>query len=294
MGKQLNVHSPSSEGLEVSPYSPTYRYDASDMTSPEPGRDLVMKVGLVVSRPGVGPRTGGRYMGIPRAIGHLHTRFFRPYDDVEMTLPNTDLHLWTTPFETAAFRAGQVDNLAAREGWHWMRWTIADHVAYDLQRDASSPSSITPIREKTHEDPLVIIPCGASKAPYARPAGNLYTGGYHRMTQRAAKALTTNANIRIISALHGLLNLEQVIDPYELRLGQPGSVTADCLIAQADTQGLLSHPDVVILGGRNYSRIAQFVWPDARTPLAGTRGIGEQQHRLARIAAGESPESVSV
>lgn len=140
----------------------------------------------------------------------------------------------------------------------------------------------------------MIIPCGASKAPYARPAGNLYTGGYHRMTQRAAKALTTNANIRIISALHGLLNLEQVIDPYELRLGQPGSVTADFLIAQADTQGLLSHPDVVILGGRNYSRLAQFVWPDARTPLAGTRGIGEQQHRLARIAAGESPESVSV
>lgn len=137
------------------------------------------------------------------------------------------------------------------------------------------------------------MPCGATKAAVPRPAGQLYTGGYHRLTLRAAHALTTSDNIRIVSGRHGLLPLDQVIAPYDLRLGQPGSISADHLEDQADQQGLLGHPNVVILAGRDYTRLSQQVWPHARTPLAGTRGIGEQQHRLARIAAGERLDTVA-
>ena len=57
---------------------------------------------------------------------------------------------------------------------------------------------------------------------------------------------------------------------------------ADTLEEHADLQGLLGHPDIVILADRDDTRLAQQDWPHART-----RGIGEHQHRFVHIAAGE-------
>ena len=134
---------------------------------------------------------------------------------------------------------------------------------------------------------MVIVPCGLRKrhGVEAVPAGALYLGTYHRLCQQAARRLTPLDNIRILSGLHGLLDLDTVIAPYEMRLGEPGSVTADTVHEQAAAQGLLDAKDVIVLAGRDYSRIVTTVFPHARTPLAGSRGIGEQQQRLARIAA---------
>ena len=261
-------------------YRPNYRYTDPTLTAPAPGRDLVMQVGMVESLPGIGPKTGGGYVGIPRAIGPQHTRLWRPHDQVEMTLPNSDVQLWNTPFITAGHRQGVFD-LAHRPGWHWLRWTIADHLAHDT---AAARGTIRP---------LVVIPCGGAKARHRSPAGLLYTSGVHRLAQRAARKLTGPESIRILSAKHGLLPLEELVDPYDLRLGQPKSITPDKLRAQADQQGILSHPDVVVLAGRDYTHLAQTVWPHAVAPLAGSRGIGGQQHRLARIAAGESLDTIA-
>jgi hypothetical protein len=85
--------------------------------------------------------------------------------------------------------------------------------------------------------------------------------------------------------MHGLVHLDTVIAPCEMRVGATGSVTADTVYEQAAAQGLVDADDVIVLAGRDYSRIAAAVWPHARTPLAGSRGIGEQQQHLARIAA---------
>ncbi|WP_458682678.1 DUF6884 domain-containing protein [Prescottella equi] len=263
-------------------FRPTYTYDNPTLTPPAPGRDLVLDVGLVESLPGVGPKTGGQYVGVPRAIGPQNTRLWRPHDGVEMNLPNTDVQLWTSPFIVAGHRRGIFD-LADQPGWQWLRWTIADHVAHDAATSAP----------QENPGPLVVIPCGAAKAPHRSPAGQLYTSGVHRLAQRAARALTGPDSIRILSARHGLLTLGQLVDPYNLRLGQPGSITAEQLRAQADQQGILGFPDVVVLAGRDYTHLAQRVWPHASTPLAGTRGIGDQQHRLARIAAGEPVTQVA-
>ncbi|CAG7636200.1 hypothetical protein E143388_07770 [Rhodococcus opacus] len=185
-------------------YRPTYDYNDHTLTPPTPGADLILQVGLVQSLAGIGPKTGGQYIGIPRVIGPLDTRLWRPHDQVEMTLPNTDLQLWNTPFVVAGHRQGVFD-LVARPGWQWLRWTIADHVAHDHQRVAKADHGITPVYPNTHAEPLVIVPCGATKAAFPRVAGELYTGGYHRLTLRAAHALTTSTNIRIVSGLHGLL-----------------------------------------------------------------------------------------
>jgi hypothetical protein len=53
-------------------------------------------------------------------------------------------------------------------------------------------------------------------------------------------------------------------------------------------------PDVVVLAGRDCTRIVTAVWPHARTPLAGSRSMGEQLQRLAAIAVGGSLDHIGL
>ncbi|GAA4209032.1 hypothetical protein GCM10022252_74950 [Streptosporangium oxazolinicum] len=137
-----------------------------------------------------------------------------------------------------------------------------------------------------HAEPttVVIVPCGGKKLDVPAPAGELYTGSYHRAARRAADALTTNGGrVLILSALHGLVPLDQMLAPYELRAGQPGTVSAETLRAQAAALGIDAYAHITVLGGRAYVELAAQVWPTLTAPLAGTRGIGEQMARLAAI-----------
>lgn len=142
---------------------------------------------------------------------------------------------------------------------------------------------------------IVIIPCGAKKLDRPATAAELYTGSYHAATRRAAGQLTWGSaggsgRIFILSALYGLLDLgsPELIEPYELRLGDPGSVDPAFIAAQAAQLGISMESgyaeDVVILAGRAYGDLAATVWPHARRPLAGSRGMGDQLARLKRIA----------
>ncbi|MEV5131424.1 DUF6884 domain-containing protein [Streptomyces sp. NPDC053705] len=138
------------------------------------------------------------------------------------------------------------------------------------------------------EHRVVIIPCGAAKLDHAAPAAELYTGSYHRACARAAATLTANGGtVVILSALHGLVPLDRVLAPYEMRMGSTGSVTADVLREQARELGLDRAADVTILAGLSYTAPALAVWPHAATPLAGLPGMGHHLHALAAIAAGE-------
>ncbi|GAB2468358.1 hypothetical protein GCM10027187_40690 [Streptosporangium sandarakinum] len=132
---------------------------------------------------------------------------------------------------------------------------------------------------------VVIVPCGGKKADTttAVPAADLYVGSYHRAARRAADTLTAGGGrVLILSALHGLVPLDQLVAPYELRAGQAGTVTGETLHAQAAALGI-TDADVTVLGGRAYVELARQVWPNLNAPLAGTRGIGEQMARLAAI-----------
>jgi hypothetical protein len=134
---------------------------------------------------------------------------------------------------------------------------------------------------------VVIVPCGARKLDRPAEAGQLYTGSYHRATRRAADALAATApgtRILILSALHGLLELDTVIAPYEQRMGKPGSIGPDRLREQARELGV-DGAEVTILAGRAYADAALAVWPAARDLLAGAGGLGRQLARLAQIAA---------
>ncbi|MEU5834495.1 DUF6884 domain-containing protein [Streptomyces diacarni] len=136
----------------------------------------------------------------------------------------------------------------------------------------------------TDERPdLVVISCGVKKRPHRAPAANLYTGSYFLQMKAAAQSLRATHGYRILSALHGLVEPATKLDPYNKRMGQPGSVTGDVVRAQAEATSLLGLAKVVILAGRDYMTVARAAWPDACTPLAEAPGMGYQKRLLFQI-----------
>jgi len=118
----------------------------------------------------------------------------------------------------------------------------------------------------------------------------MYTGSYHRAARRAADTVAASApgtRVMILSAMYGLVDLDEPILRYDLRLGHRLAITAQGLYEQAEQLGLLGTNEVVVLAPTAYADLAIQVWPHARRPLAGTRGIGEQMARLKALAVGE-------
>lgn len=136
--------------------------------------------------------------------------------------------------------------------------------------------------------PVVIVPCGGRKLDHAAPAGDLYVGSYHRQTRKAATAIAerTGARVLILSALHGLVELGTVLEPYDLRMGQPGSVTAARVAGQAAALGIAAAV-VTVIAGRAYADVVTAVWPHAVRVLDGTSGMPHQMARMAEVARGE-------
>ncbi|MFI1717516.1 hypothetical protein [Streptomyces litmocidini] len=79
-----------------------------------------------------------------------------------------------------------------------------------------------------------------------------------------------------------MILLDHVLEPYELRMGQPGSVTGDQLRAQARALGVDRATEVIVLAGAAYAAVARQVWPTATAPLEGAGGMG---YRLQRLKA---------
>lgn len=122
---------------------------------------------------------------------------------------------------------------------------------------------------------IVIIPCGKAKKAYRTIAGAMYVGNYHRACMRYAWTLTTPDHIYILSSKYGLLALTDEIDPYELYMGQQGSITTEQVRKQAQERNLLLER-VVALGGRSYTSVCKAIWPACLTPLEGVGGMGAQ------------------
>lgn len=130
---------------------------------------------------------------------------------------------------------------------------------------------------------LIVIPCGRRKLERRARVADMYTGSYHRACRSAAEALRPGRLV-VLSAGYGLLDLEEVIEPYDTPIGSADSVGASLLMEQAVRRHLVDLDPVVVLGGRRHVALATAVWPHALTPLAGTRGIGQQFARLSALA----------
>lgn len=126
---------------------------------------------------------------------------------------------------------------------------------------------------------LIIIPCGAKKAKTSALAWRLYQGPYFKACLRWALSVEVPSNVWILSAKYGLIRLDEAIEPYDLRMGEPGSVTIEHIKDQID-DGMLLSEKVIGLGGRAYTAVIKAIWPNADLPLRGIGGIGLQMQWL--------------
>ncbi|MGW2543755.1 DUF6884 domain-containing protein [Kitasatospora sp. NPDC001574] len=131
----------------------------------------------------------------------------------------------------------------------------------------------------------VVVSCGSRKAPAppgdgALPAGDLYTGSYHRALRRAAEALTGGwGTVYILSGQYGIVRTDQPLVPYDTAITDVEAVTGRQLLRDAEAFDL-AHADVLFLGGAKYAEVLRPAVPHCVMPLAGTRGIGEQMGLL--------------
>lgn len=105
-----------------------------------------------------------------------------------------------------------------------------------------------------------VIPCGGAKLDRPAPACELYSGSLFRHTwENANRSAALDeaaglglARVLILSARFGLVEPEQVLEPYDLRMGQPGSVSAETLARQATALGIDWGAEVYALLPRAY------------------------------------------
>lgn len=141
--------------------------------------------------------------------------------------------------------------------------------------------------------PLVLIACSGSKrgGTNSCAAEKLYTGSLFVAALAAARSLTSDGLICIVSARHGFVTPRSLMRPYEQRWGERGAIAAERMSAQA--RFLPEHDSVVSLMPAEYVRRAMVALAGDPAPflnvMAGVRGIGEMRQRLARITRGESP-----
>lgn len=66
-----------------------------------------------------------------------------------------------------------------------------------------------------------VIPCGKDKLDHAAPASELYTGSAFRSCLAAAlhQVDGDRSKVLILSALHGLVTLDTVLEPYDVKMG---------------------------------------------------------------------------
>jgi len=136
---------------------------------------------------------------------------------------------------------------------------------------------------------VVIISCGAKKLDRPARARDLYVGPYFKAALAYALTLTPPENIFILSAKYGLVGLDDRLKPYDLRMGQPGSVKIKTIIRQAERLGVAGRY-VVALGGRSYVSVIRKIWFSVWAPLEGKGGLGDQISLMRSRASGKKTE----
>jgi len=147
-----------------------------------------------------------------------------------------------------------------------------------------------------YEGITYVIPCGGAKLDHSAAARDLYVGQMFRHTLANTERLAAldvaegrgPARVLILSARYGLVDLDRVVEPYDLRMDQKGSVAADVITAQALELGIDWGAQVYGLLPRAYlARLDAALRPldiYVQDVYEGCGGIGEQRRVNALIA----------
>ena len=200
-----------------------------------------------------------------------------------------------TKQNTAALRA--VDNIvefltsSKFKGDKESRLSIPEQSIEESQRLATGAIT-TRFKKLNEKSDFVIIPCGNAKLGTAAPASEFYTGSMFQDALRTARKLYTDDRIYVLSAKHGLVTLDQVLEPYDLKLGDEGSINANALAKSMDKLGI--EGTVVSLLPKMYDKLfteAAAGKLDIDHYFEGSRGIGDQKARLSQLRD-TAPETI--
>jgi hypothetical protein len=108
-----------------------------------------------------------------------------------------------------------------------------------------------------------VIACGGAKQATPTAACDLYTGSAfrHMLTAAMAEAAATTADlgvdakVLILSAEHGLLELDQVVAPYDRRMGDRGAVDWRTVTCQLVELGVTTDDEVYAMLPKAYLRV---------------------------------------
>lgn len=134
---------------------------------------------------------------------------------------------------------------------------------------------------------IVLISCVSQKLPHRAKAKNLYISTLFKINLKYANSLGPDATY-ILSAKHGLLDLEQEIDPYEQTLNNMRTKEikewANHVLRQLELVASLEEAEFIFLAGDKYRRYLLPYIKNAKVPLEGLR-IGEQLQRLKELTS---------
>ncbi len=133
---------------------------------------------------------------------------------------------------------------------------------------------------------IVLISCVKKKLAVSSPAKDLYVSPLFRYALKYAYTLKPAA-IFILSAKHGLLSLEETVEPYEqtlLTMSASGiKVWAENVKGQLSGKLDVEKDHVVFLAGEKYRKYLIPVFKNVSIPLKGL-GIGKQLQFLKKYA----------
>ena len=132
---------------------------------------------------------------------------------------------------------------------------------------------------------IVLISCVSRKLPFRAKARDLYTSTLFKLSLKYAETMKPDA-IFILSAKHGLLSLNQEIEPYDITLKDMRSseikVWANNVLNQIQGVCSIKETDFTFLAGEKYRKYLLPHFKNYSVPLKGLR-IGEQLQKLKKL-----------
>ncbi len=135
---------------------------------------------------------------------------------------------------------------------------------------------------------IVLISCVSKKLDTKAKVKDIYISPLFLKNMKFAKNQNPEETY-ILSALHGLISLEDEIDPYDLTLNDMSTAEKGKWARRVFAQIKEKIPDYkdvhfVILAGMNYRELLEPVLPHTEMPLEG-KPIGKQLQELDRLNA---------
>ena len=131
---------------------------------------------------------------------------------------------------------------------------------------------------------IVFLSCVKTKQDHRCRAEDMYISPLFKLSLSYARSLDPR-RIFILSAKYGLLELNDIIDPYELTLNHMGERErkrwAYDICMELERKGIRYTEKAVFLCGINYRKYLMVKFPDHEVPLEGL-GMGKQIQFLKR------------